>query len=490
MNFKLFTPLLFLIFTVSSQAQQTCEYQEGSFENWTEFVDSSFVEYGFDPLFITFPNFHASAFRVFVIAFSGFTFPEGSQEHYDFVSSGYGITKSNDSYDGDFSAKVSGDAMIPYADLYSVHPCNEDTDKLTFYLKHIGNSPDTLDLYFFRDTSVTSFPANESQLLDYPSYIEHRIIKSGTDTSFTKIEIPFTKNFESILADTIFGNFIVSGNHQFFINGGQSYFLIDNVKFEKNGIDNDGDGFNADVDCDDNNAAINADAVEIPNNNIDENCDGIILIIDEDGDGFNSDLDCDDNNAAINSSAVEIPNNNIDENCDGIVLIIDVDGDGFNSDVDCNDNNGAINPNAIEIANNNVDENCDGVILVIDEDGDGFNSDVDCDDNNSGINPNGIEIPNNGIDEDCNGADLISSTSNLNNLSFSIHPNPTNKFINIITGEDLDNIQIINQVGQTLLMIDGKNKENLDLEYLQSGIYFIKITAKNNISAHKIFIKK
>jgi len=76
-------------------------------------------------------------------------------------------------------------------------------------------------------------------------------------------------------------------------------------------------------DCDDANPQIFPGAEEIANNNIDEDCDGQILIIDQDGDGFNSSEDCDDQNPQINPSATEIPDNDIDEDCDGIIEITD-----------------------------------------------------------------------------------------------------------------------------------------------------------------------
>jgi len=131
--------------------------------------------------------------------------------------------------------------------------------------------------------------------------------------------------------------------------------------------------------------------------------------IDEDGDGFDIELDCDDTNPEVNPSATEIPNNRIDDNCDGIIEEVDFDMDGFNELEDCDDDDSTINPEATDIPNNDIDENCDGELAVIDEDLDGFNSDNDCDDNNPRINPDATDIPGNGIDEDCSGSDSLAT---------------------------------------------------------------------------------
>ena len=172
------------------------------------------------------------------------------------------------------------------------------------------------------------------------------------------------------------------------------------------------------------------------------------LNLDQDGDGFPASEDCDDDDASVNAGATETCDGQ-DNDCDGEVdegvtgtWYADADADGYGdpdapeeacsqpagavaSASDCDDADPDVHPAALEVCND-IDDDCDGEIdedlgetWYIDQDGDGFGDPdapvlaceapagavpnaLDCDDIDPAISPDGEEVCNE-IDDDCDG---------------------------------------------------------------------------------------
>ena len=244
---------------------------------------------------------------------------------------------------------------------------------------------------------------------------------------------------------------------------------VDAVEFW---LDDDGDGFgdpavvvwecsaptgyvDNDTDCNDLEALINPDAVEVCNG-VDDDCDTLIdngalltVYADTDGDGYGDpavtaedcgpskgwvldDTDCNDGSYDVHPGADEYCNGD-DDDCDtlideepvdGTTYFADSDSDGFGDplqtvsecalpsgytldDTDCNDVNNAVYPGAIEVCDG-VDQDCDTVIDeetdCFDDDGDGHSEvDGDCDDADPTSFPGAPELLD-ATDNDCDGA--------------------------------------------------------------------------------------
>ncbi len=154
-----------------------------------------------------------------------------------------------------------------------------------------------------------SLENNESYKVSFDAYAE---ASSPLDLLIFLDEEPFTEFYrETIVLETNSQNFertFTFSNPssfnvalEFNLSGNESTVFLDNVCLDK--------------------ACVGGTA-EILYNGIDDDCNPGTLDDDIDQDGFLFADDCDDNNININPDAIDIPNNSIDEDCDGFDSIV------------------------------------------------------------------------------------------------------------------------------------------------------------------------
>jgi surface protein len=331
------------------------------------------------------------------------------------------------------------------------------------------------------------------------------------------------------------------------------------------------------TDCDDLNAAINPNALEICDG-IDNNCDGIIdegvkttFYADTDNDGFgdpNNSLeacelptgylldntDCDDTNASVNTNAVEVPDNGLDDDCDPSTpdCVADDDNDGTPNCFDsCPKDKNKIEPGDCGCGVKDTDKDGDGIADCIDvckgqddsldTDGDGVPDCIDvCDGQDDNLDTDGdgladcLDIcpndPNNtcpanscapgnilvchvskkGSQElcinakqlqkhldhgdvvgPCNSGQNITKLAN-NEIKFkglNIFPNPASNLIHIQSSLEINSITMINVLGEKVMVLKGDTK-TIYFERIANGLYFIKFSTSKGEIIKRVIINK
>jgi len=164
--------------------------------------------------------------------------------------------------------------------------------------------------------------------------------------------------------------------------------------------DQDGDGVDADEDCDDADATVYPGAPDAPYDGVDADCAGDDDF-DADGDGAGLD-DCDDTDSDVFPGAPDTPYDGVDSDCAGDDDDDD-DRDGVPLPADCDDADPAVYPGAPDASYDGVDADCAGDD-DFDADRDGASLD-DCDDTDPAVFPGAPDAPYDGVDADCAGDD-------------------------------------------------------------------------------------
>lgn len=85
---------------------------------------------------------------------------------------------------------------------------------------------------------------------------------------------------------------------------------------------------------------------------------------------------------------------------------------------------------------------------------------------------------------------IVGTPEQAEEIEFSIYPNPVNDQMNITSDEEMTQVDIFNQLGQSVYSQVVKNTYlNLKTADLNSGVYFVRITTEKGIATKKIIVR-
>lgn len=203
-------------------------------------------------------------------------------------------------------------------------------------------------------------------------------------------------------------------------------------------------------------------------------------------------IDFDTDSVATSSEDINSDTNlaNDDTDADGIPNYLDNDDDGdlvlTNVEYVFARTNNPVSANAI------LDTDNDGILNYLDNDDDGDGLLTWKEDYNNDGNPANDDTNSNGISDYLEqGVALGVSNTNLEN-TIELYPNPASTELNVrsINGELISTIAIYSINGSLIREVKANNSyQNIFVSDLQSGIYFLRVTANDKVSNLK-FIKK
>jgi len=254
------------------------------------------------------------------------------------------------------------------------------------------------------------------------------------------------------------------------------------------------------TDCDDGDSAINPDTVWYLDADGDNYAVSTMTQCTSPGAGYTTSVlpltDCDDSDSAINPDTVWYLDADGDNYAVSTMTQCTSPGAGYTTAVlpitDCDDSDSAINPDTVWYLDSDGDNYAVSTMTQCTSPGASYTNTVlpltDCDDTNSAINPGQTEIEGNGLDDDCNPAtpDIPLGIDEFNLEALKIFPNPFNHSITIQLPIGFENdsfdVGLFDLNGRRIYQksISSSNRViNIDdLSVLQQGLYFIKITDK------------